>query len=246
MIGGIIRVGWRYCYEMSDAAAAKIRAVAALGEEQRRRLYDFIRAARRPISRDEAASAVGISRKLAAFHLDKLVEAGLLRSQSGTLDTIRVGRRPKVYEPADADIQISIPARRHETLADILTRAVLTEEQHGSAKAAATRVAHERGLTAGATVRDRIRPGRLGAERALTLAEGILASCGFDPARNGPGCLRLRNCPFHPIAASAPELICELNLAFMTGVIAGLHAHTLEALLAPAANECCVELRRRT
>lgn len=230
---------------MSDAAVATIRAVAALGDARRRRLYDFIRVARRPISRDEAASAVGISRKLAAFHLDKLVEAGLLRSQLATFGTARVGRRPKVYEPADTDIQVSIPARRHEMLADILTQAVLTEEQHGSAKVAATRVAHERGLTAGAAVRDRIRPGRLGAERALTLAEGILASCGFDPARNGPGCLRLRNCPFHPIAASAPELICELNLAFMTGMIAGLHAHTVEALLAPAASECCVELRRR-
>lgn len=231
---------------MGEPAAATIRAVAALGEEHRRRLYDFIRAARRPISRDEAASAVGISRKLAAFHLDKLAEAGLLRSQLGAFGTARVGRRPKVYELADTAIQVSIPARRHEMLADILTQGLLAEEQHGSAKAAAAWVAHERGLAAGAAVRDRIRPGRLGAERALTLAEGILASCGFDPARNGPDCLRLRNCPFHPIAASAPELICELNLAFMTGVIAGLQAHTVEALLSPAANECCVELRRRT
>jgi predicted ArsR family transcriptional regulator len=231
---------------MTDGADATIRAVAALDEEQRLRLYEFIRAARRPVSRDEAAAAVGISRKLAAFHLDKLVEVGLLRSRLRAVGAARVGRRPKMYEPADTDIQVSIPARRHEILADILTQAVLTEEQHGSAKAAAARAAHERGFTAGATVRDRIRPGRLGAERALTLAEGILAKCGFDPDRDGPGCLRLRNCPFHPIAASAPELICELNLAFMTGLIAGLHARTVEAVLAPAAGERCVEVRRRS
>jgi predicted ArsR family transcriptional regulator len=230
---------------MIDVAGDMIRAVAALDEPQRRLLYDCIRTARRPISRDEAASAVGISRKLAAFHLDKLVSAGLLRSQLSARGVARVGRRPKVYELADADILISIPTRRYEMLAHILTQALLTEEQHGSAKAAAARAARERGLTAGAAVRDRIRPGRLGAERALTLAEAILAASGFDPGRNDPRGLRLRNCPFHPLAGSAPELICEINLAFVTGILAGLQADTVEAVLAPAARECCVELRRR-
>src|SRR4051812_14793052 len=92
---------------------SSLRAFGALGEDQRRQLYGFARAARRPVSREEAAAAVGISRKLAAFHLDKLVDAGLLQRRSLVGGTSRVGRRPKVYEPTDASFQMSIPARRH-------------------------------------------------------------------------------------------------------------------------------------
>jgi predicted ArsR family transcriptional regulator len=231
----------------ADAIATTgIRAAGALTEELRRRLYGFTRTARRPVTREEAAAAVGISRKLAAFHLDKLVEVGLLRYRFSAVGAGRVGRRPKVYESADTDIQVSIPARRHEILAAILIQALLTEQQHESAKAAAAQAAHERGMTAAVAVRDRVRPGRLGAERALTLAEEIVSSYGFEPDRVAPGCIRLRNCPFHPIAQQAPELVCQLNHAFMVGLTDGLQAHTVDAVLTPVAGECCVELRAST
>jgi predicted ArsR family transcriptional regulator len=52
-------------------------AIALLADELRQRLYRFIAAQPHPVTRDQAAAAVGISRKLAAFHLDKLVAAGL-------------------------------------------------------------------------------------------------------------------------------------------------------------------------
>src|SRR5215217_2203624 len=146
-----------------------LRAFGALGEDQRRQLYGFARAARRPVSREEAAAAVGISRKLAAFHLDKLVDAGLLRDRFLAGETPRVGRRAKLYEPTDTSFQISIPARRHELLADILVQAVLDEARHGSALTAAVQAAQRRGFSEGAHVRERLRPGRLGAERALTV-----------------------------------------------------------------------------
>ena len=76
---------------------ASIRAVAALEDQLRRGMYTYIRQAARPVSRDEAGGAVGISRKLAAFHLDKLVEAGVLSAHYAPLSWIRkVGRTPKV------------------------------------------------------------------------------------------------------------------------------------------------------
>ncbi|MBV9729689.1 MAG: helix-turn-helix domain-containing protein, partial [Pseudonocardiales bacterium] len=107
-------------------AAATLMAVAALSDELRRRMYGFIRRVRRPVSREEAAESVGISRRLAAFHLDKLVEVGLLRARYEPVGGIRkVGRTPKVYEPADTQVRISIPAREHDLLADILIDAVL-------------------------------------------------------------------------------------------------------------------------
>jgi predicted ArsR family transcriptional regulator len=212
-----------------------IRAVAALEDELRRGMYAFIRAARRPVTRDEAAASVGISRKLAAFHLDKLVEAGVLSARYQAAGVRKVGRAPKVYEPSGLDIRISIPPRQHDLLAEVLLGGVLGD----SVLAAADR----RGREAGAAERERVRPGRLGAERGLTLASGVLARHGFEPARETPTCVRLRNCPFHPLAEQATDLICGLNHAFLGGLVAGLEADAVQAVLDPRPGECCVELR---
>jgi predicted ArsR family transcriptional regulator len=221
-----------------------IRAVAALEDELRHGMYEFIRAARRPVTREQAAESVGISRKLAAFHLDKLVAAGLLRSDYEPVGGLRkVGRTPKVYSPVDADIQISIPERKHDVLASILIGAVLTERSDESAQQATMRVAHERGRSIAEAERAQLRSGRLGAERALTLSESLLKRHGYEPDRISPSCVQLRNCPFHPITRQSPQLVCGLNHAFLSGVLDGLDAPTVEAVLEPRTGECCVELR---
>lgn len=223
---------------MDDGPA--IKAVSALEDDLRRGMYAFIRRERRPVTRDDAAASVGISRKLAAFHLDKLVEAGVLRAH---YEAAGVGRAPKVYEPSENDIQVSIPPRRPDLLADVLIDAVLTEGENETARDAAVRVARLRGHELGVALRAQARPGRLGAERALTLATRVLQEQGFEPARETPACVRLHTCPFHPLAAKAPALVCGINHAFLGGVLTGLEAVTVEAVLEPRAGECCVELR---
>jgi predicted ArsR family transcriptional regulator len=227
------------------ATANTIRAVAVLDDRLRGALYDHVRAARRPVTRDEAAAAVGISRKLAAFHLEKLVSVGLLRVVPAPAGPRRVGRAPKAYEPTDAEIQVSIPARQHSLLAAILMDAVLSEAPDETGSSAAIRVARQRGEELGAAERTRTRPGRLGAERALTMAERTLTDYGFEPDRATPRCVQLRNCPFHPLTANAPELVCGLNHAFLSGFLDGLDATSVDAVLEPRAGECCVELRAR-
>ncbi|HYZ36134.1 MAG TPA: helix-turn-helix domain-containing protein [Pseudonocardiaceae bacterium] len=224
-------------------AAAVLTAAAALSDELRRQMYAYIRQARRPVSREEAAERVGISRKLAAFHLDKLVEVGLLRAHFEPMDGIRkVGRAPKLYEPTDAGLRITIPAREPDLLADILVDALLAEDQNKTGREAAIQLARARGAELGAAESERARPGRLGGERALTLAIGALGRHGFEPDRTSPTRLRLRNCPFQPLASKAPQLICGINHAFLTGFLDALGASTVTAVLAPRAGECCVEL----
>ncbi|MFF6997304.1 helix-turn-helix transcriptional regulator [Streptomyces sp. NPDC008313] len=224
---------------------AAIDSVSALGEGTRRQMFAYIRRARRPVTRDEAAASVGISRKLAAFHLDKLVDAGLLRARYGSPTGIRkVGRQPKVYEPTATPIHVSIPDRRHEFLADLLVQAVTTEGEEETGAQAAARAARERGHALGERERTELRPGRLGTERGLTLCERMLDEHGFEPSREAPDRLRLRNCPFHPLAQRAPDLVCTMNHAFLTGYLEGLRAPAVEAVLAPRPGECCVELRR--
>ncbi|RJQ83557.1 helix-turn-helix transcriptional regulator [Amycolatopsis panacis] len=221
---------------------ATIRAVAALDEDLRHGMYAFIRDSGRPVTREEAAVAVGISRKLAAFHLDKLVAAGLLRTSYGAAG--KVGRAPKVYEPAATDFAISIPPRRPDVLGAILIDAVASAGAAEPARDAALRTARRHGTEAGVEKRTHTRPGRLGPERGLTLAGEILTRHGFEPARETPVCLRLRNCPFQPLAGRAPELVCGLTRSFLTGVLDGLEVAGVAAVPAGArVGGCCVELR---
>ncbi|WP_405743215.1 helix-turn-helix transcriptional regulator [Streptomyces sp. NBC_01525] len=227
----------------SPAGDAAIDSLSVLGEDSRRQMFAFIRRQHRPVTRDEAAASVGISRKLAAFHLDKLVDAGLLRARYGSPGGIRrVGRQPKVYEPTDGHLHVSIPDRRHELLADLLLEAVLTEADGESATHAAVRTAGRRGREWGERERDQTRPGRLGAERGLSVCERMLGRHGFEPVRETPTQLRLLNCPFQPLAAKAPELVCGMNHAFITGYLQGLEVGGVEAVLAPRPGECCVQL----
>jgi predicted ArsR family transcriptional regulator len=222
-----------------------VAAVGALDDDVRRALYEVVLASDAPVTRETAASAVGISRKLAAFHLDKLVAAGLLQTRIEAVGVRRVGRAPKVYEVGCTDIAVHVPPREPLLLAEMLVQAVRTERADERAEQAVVRVARERGVQLGADERARLKPGRVGAERAMTQASALLARYGFEPC-GATGKVRLRNCPFRPLAADAPELVCGLNHAFISGLIEGLHAEAaVAAVLAPRPGACCVALQRR-
>ncbi|HKC26682.1 MAG TPA: hypothetical protein VKB75_01600 [Jatrophihabitans sp.] len=218
-----------------------LAAVAALQDDVRRSLYEHVRVAGAPVTREAAADAVGISRKLAAFHLDKLVELGLLQSGFGPPRARRVGRAPRVYEPAPVAIAIHVPHRAPELLAGIFVEAVTQARVGDDTERAARRVAHSRGVAVGSQARS-VRPGRVGVERAVSTAHAVLAEQGFEPYRSGDA-VRLRNCPFHPLAAQAPALVCGLNRDYLAGVVEGLGADgAVVAELAPRPGECCVQI----
>jgi predicted ArsR family transcriptional regulator len=231
--------------------------IALLAERVRRDLLQFVRQAGRPVSRDEAAAHAGISRKLAAFHLDKLVTGGLLRAHTDR-PAAGVGRRPKVYEPGPVEVAVSVPPRHYDLLAELLLEALDTTEESegatgapageagpGDLVAAAARLsARARGAHAAATARRDARPGRMGPERTLTAAAEILDADGYEPDRVGPHHLVLRNCPFHRLAERHRDLVCGINHAYCTGVLDGLDATaTVRAVLEPVDGQCCVQLR---
>lgn len=236
---------------MSDAIAYEapggtgLGAIAVLADEQRRRIHAIVRRARRPVTREEVAAAGGISAKLAAFHLDKLVAAGLLRTSYDNPAAIpRVGRRPKVYEPADIDIRVSIPERRADVIAGILVDAVMDTRPGEDPPTAAVNAARRQGEAIGQAARARVRPGRLGPERSVSIAEPILEQYGYEPDRPAPTHLRLLNCPFHQLVKRSPDLVCAINLALLDGLLDGMQAHGIEAAMVPTTTaRCCVELR---
>jgi predicted ArsR family transcriptional regulator len=214
-------------------------AIGALEDDLRKRMYLFIRTQTHPVSRDEAAEAVGISRKLAAFHLDKLVEKGLLDASYDhpvERPLHRPGRSSKLYEPSGMSVDVSVPERRYDLLAEVLAEAVTA----GGADAVACDIASRRGTALG-----RHAP-RSWADPPFATALKLLASHGFEPIGDTEsGAVWLRNCPFHDVARQDPELVCQMNLAFIQGVLQGLEAADVRAELDPGPRRCCIRLEQQ-
>jgi predicted ArsR family transcriptional regulator len=205
-------------------------AVTSLVDASRRALYDYVRRQDHPVGREEAAEATTMSRNLAAFHLDKLVDAGLLtaRYESPPDQPRGRGRAPKVYEAQGDGIAVTIPERHYELIAEILAEAVADDP--ASVRDTAAQLAQKQGHDAGRSVRG------VGITDAL-------AGLGFEPQVLA-GVVRLRNCPFHALATRHTELICGLNLRFVTGLLDGLDERA-DVHLVPRPGSCCVEVSPR-
>jgi len=122
-----------------------IDAIALLDEPARRTLYEWVIRQGRPVSRDEAAAGTGVSRPLAAFHLDRLAKAGLLttgfRRLSGKSGP-GAGRPSKLYARTDRDIRVSLPERRYDIAAELMAKAL--EDASGVGDATSLRQAAHR------------------------------------------------------------------------------------------------------
>jgi len=213
----------------------EISVIAMLGDPVRRRLYEYVAARGDGVSRSEAAQAVGIGRTLAAFHLDRLAEAGLVEvayARPAGRSGPGAGRPAKLYRRTAAEHQVSVPPRDYRMAAELLAEVVdLT-----GAEPELQRSARSRGAAAGRAAR-RQAPGVPGDD----LVTGALAAQGYQPYRDD-GDVRLRNCPFHVLASNYPPLICGMNLALLDGLLEGAEVAGLSARLDPRPGECCVVL----
>lgn len=230
---------------MSSSQDQQIAHVAALDEPVRRDLYRYVAASDGEVTRDEAANALGIRRSLAAFHLDRLVEEGLLevsfRRLSGRSGP-GAGRPSKLYRRSARQVEISLPPRSYELAAQLLVRAV-EEARSPETLAALAQTARSFGEMLGAEAREHA-GGEPSADALLSAAEEILRIHGFEPRRDASGVIRLRNCPFHALAERHRGLVCGMNLSLMEGVVAGLGLAGIEAVLDPQPSWCCVAFRR--
>ena len=220
-------------------------ALGALEDDLRRDLYLHVRRAGRPVTREEAATATGISRKLAAFHLDKLVDRGLLTftyARPPGRGGRGAGRPAKQYEPSDRELDVSIPERRYDLLGTVLLRALRSKDQREPGDEAARRAARDTGLEIGrGERRDRAIPPP-GPERTLKVATDVLEERGYEPYRDEKGCVRLRNCPFHALAEEDRDLVCHMNERLIDGVVRGLGNDNVRVVFDPVPGECCVRI----
>lgn len=226
---------------MEEAEA--LAALTLLRDDVRRALYRFVRESPGAVTREEAAKAVRVSAKLAAFHLDKLVEGGLMKADYEVPRGLRrrVGRAPKRYRPSDLEVSLSVPPRHYDLIGEMLVDGIAGAGGSVDPMEAACHAAFERGCRVGAQRRAVLRRGRLGAERTIGEARALLEQLGFEPADEATG-LVLRNCPFHALAQRSPQVVCALNAAFVDGVLRGLGNDTVSAELVPDDGLCCVRV----
>jgi predicted ArsR family transcriptional regulator len=229
-----------------DWKVESLAALSSLNDPLRRRVYDCVGTDARGASRDTVAQALGLPRSVAAFHLDKLVVAGLLtfefrrppgRSGPGA------GRPAKWYRHSDVDVAVSIPDRRYDLAAQILATAVERSADGVVASAEALRgAAREHGRSIGdALLRPGGgRPGRLAGTLEERLVD-VLAEHGYAP-RVTDGRVTLANCPFKVLAAQHQELVCRMNHELLSGVVEEAGLPGCNAVLDPAPGRCCVTL----
>jgi len=227
--------------------------LGTLGDPTRRALYRLVAESAVPVGRDAAAAALGISRALAAFHLDRLVEGGLLDVEYRRL-TGRTGpgagRPAKLYRAVTDALQVSLPPRRYDRIAELLAAGIEAgEAAEGAASAAhATRsaiddAAGRLGHRLGAEVREEISaPEDAAATRAALVRR--LSGEGFRPQVEDNGTVFLSNCPFDSVARDHRPTVCRANLALVDGLLDEVGASAgLSASLEPDDHRCCVVLR---
>jgi predicted ArsR family transcriptional regulator len=225
----------------------QLTGLAGLGDPIRRALYRYVADRSDPVSRDEAAHATGISRPLAAYHLDKLVDDGLLEpryQRRGDRQGPGAGRPAKHYVRADRQIELSLPARDYAALAELLTAAV-EGDPSGAARTALHRAAATLGAELGTEATSWTAPDG-DPDQVLAVVCQALAARGYEPHADADGTIRLRNCPFDRIAAQHRQLICGANHAMiqtLTDQVDG-DPPSLRAVLDPQPGRCCVSLTR--
>lgn len=203
--------------------------LSSLDDPVRQRLYQYIASCDEPVAREDAATAVGISRTLAAYHLDKLAEAGILsvsyarpvgRSGPGA------GRPAKRYARTRDELSVSVPPRNYRLLADLLVTAMAADDA--------------------GTVRSTISAAARRAGRAGASGRGVLETLcefGYEPAVTGEGDIELRNCPFERLARQYTEEVCGLNLQLIRGMLEATGEPSQRAALTPSERRCCVTVR---
>ncbi|MBX6751194.1 MAG: helix-turn-helix domain-containing protein [Micromonosporaceae bacterium] len=225
---------------MIEKLVAKLRRIGALAEPARRDLYLYVVAQAEPVSRDQAAAATGLARHVVKFHLDRLVEEGLLEVEFRRLSGRRgpgAGRPAKLYRRAKQEISVSLPERRYELVGRIFADAIRDNATTGqpigtavarAAAAAARRIGDEVRAEAG--------------DDPVSLA-AILASCGYEPRTEGIRII-MANCPFDALAQHDRELVCGMNLEFVTAMTRALDLDDIEVALDPGTDRCCVTLHQ--
>jgi predicted ArsR family transcriptional regulator len=211
--------------------ATRMAALASLGDAKRRHLFELVAASPGAMGRDEVANATGIPRSTVSFHLDRLVQDGLLavefhkppgKTGPGS------GRPAKMYRPVAGEIGASVPDRNYDLAGELMAAAI------------------ERSDTAGDPIGEALPAASYGKGRALAetaeTLEDFLVQAGYLPQPDGDGGFLLPNCPFHRLSDKFPGVVCTMNGAFLRGAAARFDPSADRVAPAGEPGYCCARI----
>jgi predicted ArsR family transcriptional regulator len=210
----------------------------ALGDATRRSLLEALGRTTEPLDARTLANLVGLHVNTVRWHLDILVEAGIVAREA--TEAAGRGRPPYGYR-LSAGTLIDGPqgvSFLTQVLADVVAR---TDPEVGSTVEQAGRV---RGR---ALIRPRLGAKGADTEEAVGVVVQLLERLGFEPrvqrVRRGRR-IAMRPCPFGELAAEHPSVVCRAHLGLMRGVLdtlrSPIEATALEPFVKP--NLCLVHL----
>lgn len=215
----------------------QVAGIGALADDTRRRLYAYVAGQDEPVSRDQAAAALGLAPHTAYFHLDRLVAEGVLdvefRRLSGRTGP-GAGRPSKLYRRSEREFAVSLPPRQYDVVGDILASAVARARAGQPLDEALEETAHEEGTRLA-------REAEVGGGTPLEGVARVLETRGYEPRLEDDE-VELANCPFDALAEKHTELVCGLNRSYVQGVGDGLGGG-VAACLEPQEGRCCVRVR---
>lgn len=217
--------------DMNESRTRQIAAVAAMSDPQRRALFEFVSHSAEPVSRDAAAQSLGLPRSTVAFHLDRLVEQGVLETEFKRLSGKTgpgSGRPSKLYRRAEGEISVSFPPRRYDLAGNLLAAAINESDRTGEPiRTVLATISAQTGREIGASA------GSL---------DAALDSCGYEPRDDGHGGMVLTNCPFDKLAEKHSDVMCSANVSLLQGVAEGASESRTVEFVAPTNGCCCVRV----
>lgn len=220
-----------------------ISPIAALEDELRRNMYLMIRSSEEPLTREDISTALGISIKLAAFHLDKLVDRGLLKAHYAPRKG-KAGRSSKFYALSGMEFSVTIPSRQYDLVGSVLVETL--EQLDGQEDAGlAVRLARIKGREIAEKLKTKVSTKSKRHSRDLAIAKKSLELLGYEPYAQSGSEIGLKNCPFHSLAKQAPDVVCPINKGLIEGVLVNLGVKATQLSPGPPNGKCCVSVKSR-
>lgn len=209
-----------------EFSAAVTAATTMFGDPTRRRIYLFARENPRGVTATQAAEHTNLHPNVARHHLDKLAAGGYLDVVADVTEG-RSGRPSKRYRSTGKPIDLEFPARRHDLIVSLLSKALelLPDD-------VASSMAEEVGQHYGRELAMQLNPGdrQRSMRSALHTVADALTAHGFaahTEAREGSMSIVRDHCPFGDLSASHP-VICAVDRGMVRGMLAELYGETSE------------------
>lgn len=229
--------------EEPEPSANRVEALAALAPPLRRELFRVL--GDRWTSRDEAATALGLARSAAAFHLDKLAEAGVaevMYARPAGRTGPGAGRPAKLYRLRVKEVSASIPDRHYDLAGALLARSVdAAVERDDRVYDLVRDVAHKEGKAVGERAAAAGKSKTTAARKQSVI--DVLAARGYGPTTSR-STVSLGNCPFDRLADEHPVVVCLMNFHLIEGLLEGLEAsdELTASFDVQHCDQCCVKI----